>query len=137
MSMSRTNGSRAHPGTTSVAYVLGEEIDVEVEHQLPGKYEICSACSGHGASSAYLGAITSEERERDWDPEEFEDYMEGAYDKTCEECKGSGKVVEVDEESCNKELLERYYKAEQEKAQDAYNDRYTMWMESGGREPMY
>jgi hypothetical protein len=50
---------------------------------------------------------------------------------------GYRKVVEVDEESCNKELLERYYKAEQEKAQDAYNDRYTMWMESGGREPMY
>lgn len=128
---------RAHPGGNSIPTKLGEEIDVEVEHELPGKYEICSACSGHGASSAYLGAITSEERERDWDPEEFEQYMEGAYDKTCEECNGSGKVVVVDEDSCNKELLEKYQDYEHDRYIEERNDRYTRWMESGGREPMY
>ncbi len=53
---------------------------------------ICGECFGEGKSSAYLGAITQEDRERDWDPDEFERYMEGGYDRICGCCKGAGKV---------------------------------------------
>lgn len=123
----------AHPTSVCKPIQLGEMIDAEDHHQLPGRYEICDNCEGTGGSSAYLGAITQEERERDWDPEEFETYMDGGYDRTCEDCKGTGKVVVVDEEKCDKQLFARYEEVMRELAQERYNDRRTRWAEDGGR----
>lgn len=60
------------------------------------KWRICPRCEGEGTSSAHLGAFTSEE----WTEQDFEfqeDYMAGAYDRTCEECSGTGKVNAQDE----------------------------------------
>lgn len=56
---------------------------------LPGGWAICPDCNGHGGSSAYLGAFTREDM--DEDPEFFEDYMAGRYDRPCPNCNG-GKV---------------------------------------------
>lgn len=73
--------------------------DGDDEIELPFKWAICSACNGHGRSSAYLGAITESDREPggSWeDPEDFARYMRGAYDKKCEPCDGEGKVRVVD-----------------------------------------
>jgi len=53
---------------------------------------ICPECGGEGKSSAHLGVINRE----DWDFEELEDYFDGAYDKACGFCDGSGKVLEGD-----------------------------------------
>lgn len=77
--------------------MLNIEIDGE-EIELPARWSICDECGGEGKSSAYLGAFTMEQLHED--PEFAEQYMEGGYDKPCERCKGSGKVLLVDEEAC-------------------------------------
>lgn len=72
---------------------------VETTVNLPAKWEICPQCQGHGKSSAYLGAFTRDEM--DEQGQEFmEDYMRGDYDRACEHCKGSGKVLVEDEQRC-------------------------------------
>ena len=66
------------------------------ERTLPMVWAICGCCEGEGKSSLYLGAITQSDREPggSWeDPDEFAEYMRGGYDRTCDECGGSGKVV--------------------------------------------
>lgn len=62
-----------------------------------GKWIICPTCSGDGAHSRALGAITEEDRERDWSHDEWEDYMNGGYDTTCDTCSGSGKLRDDEE----------------------------------------
>lgn len=69
------------------------------ERTLPMVWAICGCCEGEGKSSLYLGAITQSDREPggSWeDPDEFAEYMRGGYDRTCDECGGSGKVQVVD-----------------------------------------
>ncbi len=83
----------------------------ETEVSLPASWCICSTCSGNGSSSLYLGAITQSDREAggDWDdPDEFADYMDGKYDRPCDRCSGTGKVLEVDEDRADPALLEKY-----------------------------
>jgi hypothetical protein len=85
--------------------------DEEEVVTLPSKWCICGGCNGDGTSSAYLGAITMSDREPggSWeDPDEFRDYMSGAYDRECERCIGTGKVRVVDEECCNPVHLKAY-----------------------------
>lgn len=79
----------------------------EVTHTLPHVWAICSHCRGEGKSSAYLGAFTADEMYEEG-PEFMEDYMSGFYDRTCDECGGSGKVMEVDEDRCPPDLLAKY-----------------------------
>jgi hypothetical protein len=68
--------------------------------KLPMKWTICPTCRGNGAHSLALGAITEEDRERDWSPEMEEDYFAGGYDRTCDPCEGTGKVEVVDRVAC-------------------------------------
>ena len=70
--------------------------------ELPWKWSICCACNGHGRSSAYLGAFTQSDRE-EAGPEFMEDYMNGAYDRACEDCGGTGKVKVADYSRLTKE----------------------------------
>jgi hypothetical protein len=65
-----------------------------VETVLPFKWEICSACDGHGTSSAYLGAFTASEW-HELDEQFQEDYMRGRLDRACEHCEG-GRVRVAD-----------------------------------------
>lgn len=81
-------------------------------HGMPGHWAICHSCSGHGGSSAYLGAYTREEFEEAFGtPEEQEAYMRGDYDRPCECCGGSGKVWIVNVRACTfaekRELVEQ------------------------------
>lgn len=85
-----------------------------IVHELPAMWIICGQCRGEGMSSAYLGAISQEDRERDWDPDDWDAYMDGAYDRPCDCCGGTGKVRELNEEACDKEVLALYHKAAQE-----------------------
>lgn len=55
---------------------------------------ICPTCRGDGKHSLRFGAITQEDRERDWDPDSWDDYLSGAYDEVCTDCGGTGKVRE-------------------------------------------
>lgn len=66
-----------------------------VEHSFPARYEICSRCEGAGKSSAYLGAFSAERMEEEG-PDFQHCYMRGEYDRPCEACDGTGKVLEPD-----------------------------------------
>jgi len=68
----------------------------EVTEALPARWEICHVCEGDGKHSRDIGAITESERQNDWTPEEFDGYLAGAYDKTCDDCKGTGKALALD-----------------------------------------
>ena len=64
--------------------------------KIPAHWEICSACHAEGMSSAYLGVFTREEFDKEFDYEEQERYFAGEYDRPCDKCEGSGKVLEID-----------------------------------------
>ena len=49
-------------------------------------------CLGDGATSAHLGVIDHD----DWDDDELRAYLNGAYDRSCDACRGSGKVKGLD-----------------------------------------
>jgi predicted methyltransferase len=72
--------------------VYSYEVDEEIS--VPAIWQVCEACGGEGASSAYLGAFTASE----WlQSDDFmEDYMKGFYDRTCEICKGRTTVLAPD-----------------------------------------
>lgn len=78
--------------TKTITVVDDEGCDVE--HKVPVVWVICGVCSGEGKSSAHLGAFSGDEM--DADPDFRDDYMSGVYDRQCDECKGSGKELEVD-----------------------------------------
>lgn len=82
------------------------------EIPLPTRWRICSHCQGDGMSSAYLGAFTGDQMRED--PDFAEEYMQGRYDRTCDECNGSGKVKVVDYHKCDPELYELYIEQRRE-----------------------
>ena len=77
--------------------VYGYTDDEGCEVEVPAKYYICDVCDGHGKHSHAVdgNGITSSEW-AEWDCEEQETYMRGGYDRECEACKGTGKVIDVD-----------------------------------------
>jgi DnaJ-class molecular chaperone len=89
----------------------------------PAKWEICYRCNGDGHHDhpAFSNGITSSEW-AEWDDDDRENYLSGRYDVRCEECKGEGKILVIDEESCkhNKELmnfLEQYHEEQNKQAE--------------------
>lgn len=76
------------------------------ERELPFVWVICGRCNGHGESSEHLGAFTGEEM---WDdPDFFEAYMAGEYDRACVHCAGSGKVMAPDFKRMSKADAKEY-----------------------------
>jgi hypothetical protein len=120
-------------------FTLIDDAGDELECEVPGKFEVCPRCEGHGT---YLNpsigehAYTPEEFHESFDDEEAEEYFRrgGIYDVTCEECGGARVVMVPDLERCNTEqrsLLEQYEQEEAERARWDAEDRQTMRMESG------
>jgi hypothetical protein len=113
--------------TKLVTLMAGDDWSPDVE--LPAKWEICSRCRGDGTHwhPAFDNGITAEDRDRDWDEESWQDLMNGLYDVRCEECKGSGKVLVVNEDAIPadlREAWEEHCKAEAEyQAELAYEAR--------------
>lgn len=97
--------------------IYDEDLDENVEVELPGKYEICHTCEGTGShvnrNIDGHGITEDEWNGPDWDDEDREMYKSGGYDVICTECKGSRVVLEVDESLCTseelKKTLETYY----------------------------
>lgn len=127
---------KRHPGGAGAPYVLGEEIDVEEEVELPTKYAVCTRCEGKGSHvnpSIDGHGISGEEwNGPDWDDESREMYMTGGYDVACYECKGLRVVTVVDESKCDPKLYEDYFTYLEEKAAEDYADRRMRWAEDGG-----
>lgn len=83
------------------------------EIELPFKWVICSACSGHGKSSAYLGAYTSDDMD-EAGPEFRDEYMAGRYDRPCISCDGAGKHKVADGSRMTQEQRAAYRYQRQE-----------------------
>ena len=95
----------------TIKFTYEDDDGVEHEFQLPARNEVCPGCDGSGSHmtpSLRDHAITAEEWDRDWDDESREMYMNGGYDVTCQTCDGRRVVPVVDEEKCDKDLLQRY-----------------------------
>ena len=104
-----------------VRFLYVDDDDVEIEIELPGKYEICDSCRGEGVTTRHIecdgGGFTASE----WaeacndDPDFAEDYFGGVYDQPCPDCL-NGKVVVVNEDLCDPEILKKYYEHLEEEA---------------------
>lgn len=70
-----------------------------------GHWQICDDCGGHGKHSRHMGSFTWEEMEREFDYEQQEAYFNGAYDRNCAPCEGTGKVW-IDGSPHDEELAE-------------------------------
>jgi RecJ-like exonuclease len=82
----------------------GDETQVEV----PVKYEVCPTCDGKGTHvnpAIDAGGITSSEWE-EWDDEDRESYMSGAYDVRCYECQGKRVVPVLDRDRTDPKVVE-------------------------------
>lgn len=81
--------------------VIDENTDASVSHALPAVWEICYNCDGNGTVDhpAFSNGISQEDF--DEDPEFREDYFAGRYDVRCPHCKGSGKMLAVNEDALN------------------------------------
>lgn len=125
----------------TVSFVVEDEDGEEVEHELPGKHEVCPRCEGHGTHlNPSIGehAYTREEFDEAFDDDESrEQYFKrgGMYDVTCDECSGNRVVVVIDESNLTdkqKELVEEYHDRHEREARWDAEDRHTRRMESGG-----
>lgn len=93
------------------------------EQELPFAWAICSSCDGHGKSSRYLGAFTSEQMHELGD--DFrEDYMRGGYDRRCDRCNGSGKVASIDRKRCTKAQLKSW---DDDREQERLEESEALW----------
>jgi hypothetical protein len=109
----------------------------ELMHYLPGKFAICERCSGHGfILNPNIGqhCYSMEEfNEAFPEDEDKEQYFKrgGIYDVLCPECNG-GKAIIVDEDKCDKVLLDKYWKHLADDAAYARECAHTRRMENGG-----
>jgi len=103
---------------------------VETEYVLPGRFEVCPRCEGHGTHlTPSIGehAYSAEEfNETFWEPEDRAEYFRrgGMYDVDCETCRGKRVILVPDEDACRltlrgRRLLALYEAIELAKAEDA------------------
>jgi hypothetical protein len=108
-----------------------EPNDESLTHQLPGRVEICGTCSGRGQHSLRIGGITGQEWRDDWDEDSRELYLSGGMDEQCDSCEGSGRVVVVDRDRVETDILAEYDRQVQEEAEDLAMQRAEMRAEMG------
>jgi RecJ-like exonuclease len=71
--------------------------DNEISLSVPAKNQICDNCEGDGKMDhpAFSNGITQSERQ-EMGEEDFQSYMEGAYDVPCDCCQGRGMILVAD-----------------------------------------
>ena len=73
--------------------------DDGLEVVIPSRFEVCPTCEGKGTHDhpAFCNGITSDEwNGPDWDEDSRAQYLGGAYDVPCHECKGNRVVLMPD-----------------------------------------
>lgn len=87
------------------------------------KFAVCSSCEGRGATSAHLGAFTSDDM-HDMDDEFMEDYFAGSFDRTCKDCKGQNVVPVCQQDNCSnpRSFMEGYFGNVEGKGCDLHPD---------------
>lgn len=90
--------------------------------KVPANWVICGTCEGAGKHSLHLGAITEGDRDRDWDSDSWEDYMSGGYDRSCDPCEGTGKVLVIDDAAVARSSDEVKAAVAQKRQQDRDDD---------------
>ncbi len=120
--------------TNKIEFTYENDDGDEVVEELPTKYEVCDRCRGEGkhTNPAIDGNGITASEWAEWDYEDRENYMNGVYDVSCEECCGNRVILVPDEDNCPADLLEKYYKNMRDKRQYDYEDAYIRRMESGG-----
>ena len=111
--------------TTTIKFTSETDDGEEIEHELPGKFEVCPGCEGHGTRlcEGLRGhAFTAEEFNETFDDEEREAYFTRGsyYDVACEECHGKRVVAVVDEEACRSDESKEALRLYQAKLEDDY-----------------
>lgn len=91
------------------------------EVELPATYEVCERCRGEGThvNPSIDGNGLSRE-DFDEDPDFEEDYFNGVYDVTCEECGGKRVVPQIDEDACKRKGLMSTVEAHYEQLREKY-----------------
>jgi hypothetical protein len=73
---------------------------------VPHKIELCENCNGEGRHlRTSLRDIAFSSEDEDYDPDFMEEMREGCYDQRCDTCKGEGRLIVIDKELCDKEIL--------------------------------
>jgi hypothetical protein len=83
--------------------ILYFENGVEV---VPHKIELCENCDGEGRHlRESLRNIAFSSEDENYDPDFMDEMREGNYDQRCNICNGQGRLIVIDGELCNKEIL--------------------------------
>jgi hypothetical protein len=100
-----------------------EEWEEEEDREVAIRFDVCGTCDGRGSHvnpSIDADGISGEEWAHEWEEEDREAYLSGAYDVTCAEC-GGARVVPVPDPNRNPpELLALLAEREEERARDAW-----------------
>lgn len=92
----------------TIKFTTWDEDELEMEMELPAKFDVCGRCEGHGTHmrpGMAEHAYTAEEFEDAFhDDEDRAEYFKrgGIYDVTCETCKGARVVAVVDVAACRR-----------------------------------
>ena len=93
------------------------DTDPATELEVPGKFEVCPRCAGHGVHDCWEGGMTSDEMEQQ-SPDFLEDYMAGVYSVPCTRCKGVRVIEVIDRSLTAADVLARYDRQARELAYD-------------------
>lgn len=120
---------RSRMRATVLIYGEDEDGELEEEVEVPIVYEVCPTCDGKGTHvnpSIDSHGISAEEFYED--PDFAEEYFSGSYDVACYECGGRNVVPEIDEENCDKEVLEKVRQRQRDLAMFAQEEAYVRRM---------
>jgi hypothetical protein len=88
-------------------------LDDDSEIDLPTKWVVCDLCDGEGKHvnpSIDGGGINVNDRS----PEFWGRYMGGEFDVSCYKCNGRSTAKDIDEDACDPEHLDAWYRQQEE-----------------------
>jgi hypothetical protein len=97
------------------------------EIDLPAKRIVCDRCKGTGRHvnpNIDGNGLSANDIDELGGAEFMSEYMRGAYDVTCYECKGERVLDVVDVDALSEKMRKRYFKALDTKARDDADDYY-------------